>query len=111
MSDITSRIDSLLANRNLRRVDLYKNCFIPESTFRSWVKGSKPSAEALKKCADFLGVSMDFLTSGTAINETENIKIDNLILSEEEKKLVELFRNLSDKDKNTVLILASSLNN
>lgn len=105
MSEITSRIDSLLSENNLKRADLVRGTGISEGTIRGWIKGSTPSAEAAYKVAKYLNVSIEWLVTGITEKENEN----NILLSEEERALIEIFRHLDDRDKNAVLTLAKSL--
>lgn len=107
MSDITSRIDSILSIRNKKRVDLSKDTGIPGSTVRQWIKGSIPNAEALYKVAKYLNVSMEFLVTGVTEDSSDVEKISNI--SKEESDLIASFRRLDDHDKNAVLTLAKSL--
>lgn len=104
MSEISSRIDNLLTDKKLKRIDLVRGTGIGESTIRAWIKGSVPSADAVVKVAKYLGVSVEWLITG---KETDNQKEINI--SNEEMKLVKIFRNLNEADKNAVLTLATAL--
>lgn len=109
MSDISSRIDNLLSKNNLRRIDLVRGTGINEGTIRNWIKGSVPSAEAAYKVAKYFNVSVEWLITG--ISENEKDTDTKIVLSEEERALIEIFRHLDDRDKNAVLTLAKSLEN
>lgn len=104
MSDISSRIDSLLSENNLKRIDLVRGTGIGESTIRAWVKGVTPSAEAACKVAKYLGVTVEWLVTGEEKNDCQKIDI-----SEEERALIDIFRHLDERDKNAVITLAKSL--
>jgi len=105
MSDISSRIDNLLSQNNLRRIDLVRGTGINEGTIRNWIKGTIPSAEAACKVAKYLNVSVEWLITG----ETSGSSHNELVLNEEERALIDIFRHLDNRDKNAVLTLAKSL--
>lgn len=105
MSEITSRIDNLLTLNSKKRADLFKATGLSEASMRNWIKGSIPSAEAAVKIARYFNVSVEWLITGTTPQNTNT----EIILSEEERALIEIFRHLDDRDKNAVLTLAKSL--
>lgn len=106
MSEISNRIDDLLSQNKLKRIDLVKATGIGESTIRAWIKGSVPSAEAAYKVAQYLGVTVEWLVTGID-NKSENQNLK--MYTEQERELIEIFRHLDDRDKNAVLTLAQSL--
>lgn len=56
----------LLKERNLKASDVSKATGIPSSTFTDWKKGRyTPKVDKLKLIADFLGVTLDYLQTGT----------------------------------------------
>lgn len=105
MSDITNRIDTILMQTNQRRADLSRGCGVGESTIRAWINGSKPSADALLKVANYLNVTVEYLMTGKGEATTNSPEHLNF----QEQKLLEVFRSLSDNDKNAVLTLANGL--
>lgn len=101
MSEISDRIEGLLKERGLRRVDIVNGTGLPESTVRSWSNSNKsPSAVTLQKVAEFFHVSLEYLITG---EDTEQ-------MSKEERELLMLFRRFDERDKDTVLDLCRSLN-
>lgn len=104
MSDFSARIDSLLSQNNLKRIDLVRATGINEATIRGWIRGSVPSAEAAYKVAQYFGVTVEWLVTGKSNEEIKEINI-----SEEESALIDIFRHLDDRDKNAVITLAKSL--
>ena len=104
MSEISSRIDNLLSKNKLSRAQLARDTGIPATTIKSWIKGSVPSAEAAYKVAQYLNVTVEWLITGKP--ESEN---KNLILSKSESELIEIFRKLDERDQQTLLTLAGSL--
>lgn len=106
MSDISNRIDDLLTQMQMKRIDLSRAVNIPVTTIKSWISsGSVPSAEAAYKVAKYFNVSVEWLITG---KNSDNQQQD-MILSSEEKTLVELFRHLDERDKNAVLTMVESL--
>lgn len=105
MSEISNRIDNLLSQNKLKRIDLVKATGIGESTIRAWIKGSIPSAEAAYKVAQYLGVTVEWLVTGENKNPINELKT----YTEQERELINIFRNLDDRDKNAVITLAQSL--
>lgn len=61
----------LLEKRNVKPADIAKATGIPPSTFSDWKAGrSEPKKEKLKKIADYLGVTVEYLDTGI---ETEQV--------------------------------------
>lgn len=103
MSEISNRIDTILAKNKLRRIDLARATGLGESTIRSWVD-KKPTAEKLYPVAQFLGVSMEYLVTGV-----EPAPSDKLVLNDKERELIEIFRHLDNRDQTSVFMLAQGL--
>lgn len=104
MSEISSRIDNLLTQKQLTRAELARAIDIPVTTIKSWIRGSVPSAEAAYKISQYLGVTVEWLVTGEEKNDCQKIDI-----SEEERALIDIFRHLDERDKNAVITLAKSL--
>lgn len=100
----TQRIDELLAEHEMRRADIVRGTGIGESTIRGWYKGRIPSAESILLVAKYFGVTVEWLLTGE--NESTN---KNQMFTKEERKLIEIFRHLDDRDKNAILTMAQSL--
>lgn len=57
--------EKLLKEKNLKGADVTRATGIASSTLTDWKKGrSKPKQDKLQKIADFLGVSLEYLTTG-----------------------------------------------
>ena len=57
--------ERLLKEKNLKGADVTRATGIASSTLTDWKKGrSKPKQDKLQKIADFLGVSLEYLTTG-----------------------------------------------
>ena len=107
MSEISNRIDDLLSQNKLKRIDLVKATGIGESTIRAWIKGSVPSAEAAYKVAKYLNVTVEWLVTG--IKDKSSTEL--IMYTEQERELIEIFRHLDERDKNAVLTIAKGLEN
>ena len=82
--------ERLLKEKNLKGADVTRATGIASSTLTDWKKGrSKPKQDKLQKIADFLGVSLEYLTTGkekdwqptlTEKDEKDNDKkVENLL--------------------------------
>lgn len=103
MSEISSRIDNALSEKQITRAELSRQTGIPVTTIKSWISGAIPNAEAAYKVAQYLGVTVEWLVTG--------IKSEGIIkeYTEQERELIDIFRNLDERDKNAVITLAQSL--
>ena len=63
---IIERIIKLADDRGIRKVELYKSCGIPQSTFSTWTVANANSipSEYVVTISKFLGVSCDELLTG-----------------------------------------------
>lgn len=104
MSEISSRIDNALSEKQITRAELSRQTGIPVTTIKSWISGAIPNAEAAYKVAQYLGVTVEWLVTGIETNQTEIKKY-----TEQERELIDIFRNLDERDKNAVITLAQSL--
>ena len=80
----------LLIQRNQKAADVSKATGIPGSTFSDWKKGrSKPNTEKMIKIANFLGVSVEYLTTGEEKEDGEKYYLNE----ETAKAAQEIFEN------------------
>lgn len=105
MSDFTNRIDALLVERTLRRVDICRATGISESTIRTWItRDAMPSAEAAFKVAQYFGVTVEYLLTGQNLEDAPQ-----LYLSPEENEIIDIYRSLDKKSKNVLVGMAQLL--
>lgn len=103
MSEITSRIDNILATKNMSRAELCRQVGITPTTYSSWVsRGNAPQSDCLYKIAKYLGVSMEFLISGASVSV--NVIEQNTI--EEKEPYSELFNELKKEDIKLLVAVA-----
>lgn len=82
--------------KGLKDADVARATGINKSTFSDWKSGrSKPKNEKLSKIADFLGVSVDYLMSGSS-NTEEGLSARNE--KDIEKALKETLEQLDSQD-------------
>ena len=62
-----------LNKRNISKAELARAADIPNSTIRSWEKGSQPTIDKVIKIAEYLNVSIDELCCITAKNRNSKI--------------------------------------
>lgn len=65
-SPIVARINTLLAQKGIQKKDFFSACGITSATFSQWNTGEikSPRKKSLKRVADFLGVSLEYLLYG-----------------------------------------------
>ena len=102
-SPIVARINTLLAQKGIQKKDFFSACGITSATFSQWNTGEikSPRKKSLKRVADFLGVSVEYLLYGDG-EEKENApdpktegvddKIVQFIRSASAEELTEILR-------------------
>lgn len=85
--------------KNITAYQISKNTNISNSTITDWKKGKMPSAEKIIELVRYLEISADELL-GT--DYAENI-------TEEEKRLIEYFRNCNSSNRTIIINAAKSL--
>jgi len=104
MSDFTDRLDQLMEKRQLKRIHLSNDTGIPEGTIRQWYRGSMPNIELAAKIAKYFNVTTDWLIMGDQTGE--EVKVHFL---ESEEELIEVYRKLTEKQKETIKNLLDSM--
>lgn len=92
MYDIYCRLRD---DKKLKDSDVARATGITKSTFSDWKTGrSKPKQDKLQKIADFFGVTLDYLMSGTYDNQINTIAAhhDEAEWTEEELEEIEEFK-------------------
>lgn len=98
MSNLGDRIKDLRKQKNLSQSELADKVGISYAQIgRYETKGAQPPAETLKKIADALGVSPDFLIYGTA-DEKAKTKLSDADLINQFKAI----ENMDEEDKNVI---------
>ena len=98
--DIVRRIDTLLRERNEKRLSLAEHCGFSLQALSDWSKrGSVPSADKAVAIANYLGVSIEWLLTGS---EKEG-------LTPKQRELIRNYETLSERDRKIVDALIASL--
>lgn len=109
MSDFTDRLDKFLTYNKISRHELAKKTEIAYTTMCGWYgEGKTPSVEAVKKIADFFGVTMDMLYYGADTDNYENNFVP-VKLSLCEQEIIDIYRKLSSKDADNLYEYARML--
>lgn len=81
------RISELLAARHISAAKMMRELGFSSGLYSQWKAGKQqPSAEKLQKISAYLGVSMDYLLSGTQ-TETDETEDELLLLARKTKEL------------------------
>ena len=76
---------------------------IPQTTMSNWInRGSKPNIEDVAKICDYFSVSIDYLL-GRESEESIIVINEDKKYTPDEKELIEMYRKLGSKKKETVL--------
>lgn len=98
--------EKLLIDKGLRTVDVCKATGISQSTISNWKKrGNMLNPATLKKIAEYLGVSLDYLMGNDLIQwNPGNQEIIDLktYISEEERNIIELYRMSDESTKDMI---------
>ena len=90
--DFWSAFSNLLISKGYNSSSLASELDMPKTTIYKWKEGSSPSLDKLIPIADILNVSLDELAGRTSPVHTE-----------QEARLLYLFRNLSEKEQESLL--------
>lgn len=123
---ISERVFTLLEQQNKKQGDLAKRIGVRPATISDWkAKRTSPASDLLEGIADFFGVSVDYLVTGRELQHSvvaqgifgnensHNVVTINgtatLELSEFETELLQIFGELSTRQKNALLSYAYEL--
>lgn len=94
--------EMLLKNKGLKAADVTRATGIKSPVFSEWKKGkSKPNTEKMIKIAEFLGVSVEYLTTGNESRLSKiNADIDYAILTDDDSRnIIMEYQKLDDGHK------------
>ena len=123
---ISERIFALLEEQNKKQADLARALGVRQNTVTNWKQANyNPDAGHIEAIAAFFGVSIDYLVTGREPQHSivaqvifENENIHNVVtingtaaleLSEFETELLQIFGELSTRQKNALLSYAYEL--
>lgn len=97
----TERIFSLLKERGITQFTFSKDIGLSSGNISDWKSGrSAPKVEAVKRIAEYFGVSSDYLLGLSENKQPAAMAGDGL--SEAERSLIELYRLLTPEQKDMV---------
>lgn len=101
-SPIVTRINALLAKKNISKAEFYEKCNLTSASYSNWNTGkTRPKMKNIEKIARFLGVSSEYLLYGDGAKkesapdpktEGEDDKIVQFIRSASAEELTEILR-------------------
>lgn len=98
MSDFVDRIDEKLKEKNLKRAALCDELGLSSTSLTDWKRrGTIPAGDVCLKIADFLQVSFSWLVAGE--------EDSTVILSDDKKELLKMWGEVSEHDKEELLVL------
>lgn len=90
------RIDSLLAEKKMKRAELLRLCNLAQNSFVNWKRyGTIPAADAMFSMAKVLNTNVEFLLTGSRADG----------LSPEDASLLDQWHRLDEGQKTTINIL------
>ncbi|MDE6780837.1 MAG: helix-turn-helix domain-containing protein, partial [Ruminococcus sp.] len=94
-------LTELLKTRKITAYQISKDTGISQTAIGKWKKGEQyPTADKLKLLADYLVVTTDYLLTGKETTfKTTTIEMPSSQLTENEKELLNLFKQLSDREQ------------
>lgn len=101
--EFVERIDSILKEKNLKRIALCEYLGLTHSALTDWNKrGTIPAADICLKIAEYLGTSVEYLVTGKEKN------LSSVELTQEEEEVLDVWEDLNDFQKNTIKTLLES---
>ena len=103
------RFIEIAQRKGMTPYKIHKLTGISQSTFTAWKQGiSTPKHEKLKKIADCLGVSVDYLMTGEEKEKTPPV---GEVLTEGEQMILKLYRSISnDRQPMAIKLMACIAN-
>ena len=110
-SPIVTRINALLAKKNISKAEFYEKCNLTSASYSNWNTGkTRPKLKNIERIARFLGVTSEYLLYGDGAEKesapdpkTEGAKWDN---DEDFKEAVALLKKM-DKETLRVFVKAA----
>lgn len=100
---IIKRIEIRLTELGMSKAEFYERSGVSSASYSQWNTGKyKPSKVKIQKAADVLGLDVDYLCYGST--QKENTPSE-LVLTEGERELIELFRMVPADQQPVVLAM------
>lgn len=105
--------ETLLKQKGLKAADVARGTGLSSTFFTEWKKGKSknPNPVSLQKIADFLGVSLDYLMTGSNSKYSDADALLDVRISEdfELKEAIKKYYSLDDRKKKHVIELINLL--
>lgn len=98
-SPIVTRINALLAKKNISKAEFYEKCNLTSASYSNWNTGkTRPKMKNIEKIARFLGVTSEYLLYGDGAKKESapDPKTEGEGLSAAKKALLVAIDDLSD---------------
>ena len=108
------RYKKLLDEKGLKNSDVSRGANVSNMTLSDWKNGKTiPKTSTMKKIAEFLDVSVDYLTCGKEVNNKEMARIDIELAKQdiETKNYMLKFAKLEPEKKKQIMSLIDMLSN
>lgn len=101
--EFKDRLKELMIEKNINQVELSKEIDFAQRTVSMWLLGqTEPKQTALTRLAQFFGCSLDYLVG--LEDDFGNVAVNiNADLTAEEKTILELFNQLPDARRRTII--------
>lgn len=101
--EFKDRLKELMIEKNINQVELSKEIDFAQRTVSMWLLGqTEPKQTALTRLAQFFGCSLDYLVG--LEDDFGNVAVNiNADLTAEEKVMLELFNQLPDVRRQTII--------
>lgn len=99
-SPIVTRINALLAKKNISKAEFYEKCNLTSASYSNWNTGkTRPKMKNIEKIARFLGVTSEYLLYGDGAEKESapDPKTEGEGLSAARQKLYDAIANLTDE--------------
>lgn len=96
-SPIVTRINALLAKKNISKAEFYEKCNLTSASYSNWNTGkTRPKMKNIEKIARFLGVTSEYLLYGDGAEKESAPATEGEGLSGAKKALLVAIDDLSD---------------
>lgn len=98
-SPIVTRINALLAKKNISKAEFYEKCNLTSASYSNWNTGkTRPKMKNIEKIARFLGITSEYLLYGDGAEKESapDPKTEGEGLSAAKKALLVAIDDLSD---------------
>lgn len=102
MTEFPAILSDILKEKNIKGKELAIATQISQSLISDYKNGKvEPTATNVYKISQYLGISCDYLITGK--------KEKSITISKKEKELLTYFRNISEKEQNSIMDIITSL--